>query len=651
MKSVSVDIEDRCGPNRICVRWNGFDKDMVSLVRKVPGRTYVKSYGRHWHVPLDLESCRLLRELFGDALSIGPSLRSWASAAVRTETKMWSTAQADTAELERLPLVLPGLYRAIHLGPLGRHMTEEERVVALAAPASYQAADVRFLTDSEAPLNGNEQGLGKTPEWIATVWEAGLEEGDHLIICPKAAADGTWEPALEQWQAEALDRVGIFLCVQETPEERRRVIREWQASTKPVRWVIVNPNMVMLEKERRTWDPFNEEWTKGTWSITERVRGKRKEEKACYCRGIKNPHEHYRWPYPEIAEATWRTICIDEAHRGMVRNHRAITARSMSKLKRPEKMCLMSGTPMKKMGGVDIWGMLNFLNPSQFSSFWRFADSFFEIIDNGFGKKVGKLREDREEAMFRTLTPYVLRRTKAEAAPWLPPKIYIDVDVRMSRRQAQQYRTMEQEAVAMLGRTEVAAVGTLDRIIRLKQFANAHCKIDRETGEVTPLASPKIEAMIQKMEEIGMFDEWSTRQQLVFSQSKKMIRLAVAELRKAGLRVEEITGETKARRPLVEQFQAGGIDVMCIVTTAGGVSLTLDNADEVHMLDEMWSPDDDEQAEDRAHRVSRIHQVTVFTYRTLDTVDEDIALTKVEKADSHERILDVRRRILARART
>ena len=640
MKKVLVNIEESCVKNRICVRWaGGYDRDLVTKIRNVPGRNYVKTNGRHWHVPLDLETCRLMREVFGESLVIGDELRSWATGAVREEGKLHSIAEKSTATLERLPSVLPSLYEAIHLGPLGRYMDAQRRSEALLEPASYQAADVEFLAQARAPLNGNEQGTGKTIEWIATIWEAGLEEGDHLVICPKAAADGTWAGELERWQAEVLEQVGIFMCVEDDREDREAVIRRWLECDLPTRWVVINPHMIMYRKDPERLSP-----------LTLAVSGKRAEETACYCSERKGAHEHYLRPYPELTERKWRTVVIDEAHRGVARNHKSLTYRSLKDIELTDdgKMCLMSGTPMKKFGGADIWGMLHFLNPDQFSSYWRFVDSFFEITDNGFGKKVGRLRPEREEAMFRTLTPYVLRRTKAEVAPWLPPKLYVDVNVRMSKRQETQYRRMLEEAISQLGTKEITAGGILDKIVRLKQFANGHCKVDPETGEIIPIASEKVEAMIEKMREVGMFDEGSTRKQLVFSQSRRMVEYIAKRLEKEGLGIATITGSTKDRRELVRRFQEeDDIRVMVIVTTAGGVSLTLDRADEVHLIDEMWSPDDDAQAEDRAHRVSRIHQVTVFIYRSIGTIDEDIALSKAEKADSHERILDVRRRILS----
>lgn len=653
--TVSIGTGKRCPADRICVDWPGFDRDNIRAIKEVPGRSYVTTPRKHWHVPLDLETCRSLREHFGSALTVSDELKSWYKVELRAEGQMQQIVEKDTAALVRLPVILPQLYDAIHLGPLGKHMTEAERAVARTKPASYQAADVEFLVASQAPLNANQQGLGKSIEWIAAVWEGGLEEGDHLIICPKSAADATWQSELEKWQAEVLEKVGIFMCVDEDKNERIATIQRWLACELPTRWVIVNPAMLTLRKEDPEWE-HDENWRPirrlpGTSPIVLAVKGPKKEAEACRCDAVKNrkPHEHYTRPFPELFEYKWRTICVDEAHRGVLRNHKNLTYKSLMDLQLTEdgKKCVMTGTPMKKFGGADIWGILSYLRPDIFTSYWRLAEGFFEITKNGFGSKVGRLREDKEASFFRMLIPYVLRRTKKEAAPWLPDKVYVDVDVRMSKRQAQQYRRMEEEAWAQAGLKEINAGGNLARITRMKQFANAHSKVDTN-GDIIPLYSPKVEAMVGKMEERGMLDDDSEHKALVFSQSRRMVDFIVERLRSEGLKVDMITGATKNRRAVKDKFQDGDTQVLVIVTTAGGTSLTLDAADDVHLIDEMWAPDDDEQAEDRAHRVSRIHQVTVFTYRTLGTIDEDIATTKWEKKETHELILDIRRQYLAR---
>ena len=64
--------------------------------------------------------------------------------------------------------------------------------------------------------------------------------------------------------------------------------------------------------------------------------------------------------------------------------------------------------------------------------------------------------------------------------------------------------------------------------------------------------------------------------------------------------------------------------VLLLTTTAGGVSLTLDAADDLVVLDETWSPDDQTQVEDRIHRLSRIHQVTIWKAFSIGTIEESI---------------------------
>lgn len=616
-----------------------YSREDVRLIKTVGGASFVERPNKHWHVPLDLQACRSLRIAFGDRLTIGPNLRSWAIEERRREDTLGSLAQASTATLKRLPHALPSLYEAVHLGPLGRFMTPEQRAEAMLTPASYQAADAAFVAEAVAPLVGNEQGTGKTITYIAGIWEAGLEEGCHLVICPRAAVDGTWDPELRRWQEGSPKKVEVFACVDST-KDRYEALQRFVESDAPVKWVIVNKEMIRYIKDDTR-----------TSKITMPVKGAKAQMDACYCSRSKGAHEHYVSKFPVLHNTTWTTLCFDEAHKGGVRNHRSLTSQSAENLKvAPNgKRAVLTGTPMKKKGGSDIWGILHWLRPDAFTSFWRFAGDFFQIEDNGFGKKVGDLIPGREQALFAALAPFMLRRLKSEVAPWLPPKHYVDVPVFMSAKQAKQYAKMEQDSVVSVSGQDVTVTNTLAMFTRLKQFANGLCEV--RDGELVPVESAKVEAMLEKMDEAGMFDEGATRKQLVFSQSKRMVKFVAEQLRAKGLKVDVISGDNNKsaeRKRIMSDFQEGDTRVLVIVTTAGGVSLTLDAADEVHLLDEMWSPDEDVQAEDRAHRVSRIHQVTIFIYRAIGTIDEYVADTKEEKAATHEFIMDVRRKIMSK---
>jgi SNF2 family DNA or RNA helicase len=79
-------------------------------------------------------------------------------------------------------------------------------------------------------------------------------------------------------------------------------------------------------------------------------------------------------------------------------------------------------------------------------------------------------------------------------------------------------------------------------------------------------------------------------------------------------------------------------------TTAGGVSITLDAyCDELIIIDETWTPDEQEQLEDRIHRVSRIHQVTIYRLVCKDSIDEYIKNRTLAKDVVQKEILDGRR--------
>lgn len=632
MGTVATDID--CDPGRICVRFD-YAKADVERMQQVSGRSYVKTPDKHWHVPLDLETCRKLRKLYGERLIIGPVLFSWARNARTLETQLGTLATANTGTLSRLPAVLPTLADAIFLGPQGLIMTEEEKAAFRAkGEGSFQCADVRFMVDSPCPLNANQQGLGKTPEWIAALFEGGDEVGHHLVVTPSASIDGTWEPELEKWTADYTGTIGIFACTG-TRIQRQATLDAWWDSDADVNIVIVNPGMIQWSK-----DPTNQ------GNIIIEAKGKKKELTACRCDKRKKPHEHYVESYPELFQWKWDTVTNDECHKGAIRNHRSLTAKSMTALKADRRIAL-SGTPSKKKG-ADIWGILHWLRPEVFTSFWRVAEDYFVVTDNGYGKRVGGLRSDMEEEFYRMLIPYVLRRTKAECLPWLPPKLHVEVLCTMTGAQLKQYQEMEKDGAAKVGDANVSTTSILAEFTRLRQFAFGYWEAG-PTGKLIPTDnSCKLEAMLQKMDEADVFEDPSVKQ-LVFSQYKEVIYLVAEALRARGVKVEVLSGDQNKqgqRRQIKEAFQDGDTQVLCIVTTAGGVSLTLDAADTVHMVDDMWSPDEGEQAEDRAHRASRVHNVTIYHYRTKDSIDQYVQETSDEKADEHKRILDVRRKLV-----
>ena len=116
-----------------------------------------------------------------------------------------------------------------------------------------------------------------------------------------------------------------------------------------------------------------------------------------------------------------------------------------------------------------------------------------------------------------------------------------------------------------------------------------------------------------------------------------MAELTAEVLRKEGFEVLTLTGATSDRKrsDLVARFQDpnDSLQVVVINRKAGGESITLDAADSMVVIDPPWLSDDDEQLYARIHRVSRIHQVTIYRLLSTGTVDELMAgLTQEQRA-------------------
>jgi len=65
-------------------------------------------------------------------------------------------------------------------------------------------------------------------------------------------------------------------------------------------------------------------------------------------------------------------------------------------------------------------------------------------------------------------------------------------------------------------------------------------------------------------------------------------------------------------------------DVLLMTTKSGGYGLNLEAADVVVMMDHSWNPKEDEQAMNRAHRLTQTKVVNVFRLIATDTIEEHI---------------------------
>lgn len=567
-----------------------YDPGAVSRIKRVPGRAFVPAEkgGPYWTVPASIESARDLREAMGPEMVLSEELKAWGRAEVLRERELHSLARADTGEAPRLEAELPALHGFVSGRP-------------------YQLADIALMA-RENTLNANQPGMGKTAEALGAIAEAGLLGGQHLVIAPKTSLDVVWRDHIERWApGQPVVTFSGDLSKAERAEAAS-VIKE--AGSGPL-WLVTTPDRLRA----------------GLDTIA-----------------------------PGLGRRSWASVTVDEFHKMGLGNTSSAFHKAINKVKAQRRFAL-SGTPMGGRPSA-LWGVLHWLAPERYSRKWDWYRKWLDVRHNGFGWEVGGILPGREDAFYASMAQHLVRRTKEECMSWLPPKTYVDVWVPMGARQRKQYKQMADDAELRIDEHHLSATSVLAEYTRLKQLANARCEVETyitdEKEEVTlkPTSdSPKLDYLLDRLGDHGILPEGADGRDpearaIVGTQFKRYAYVVSLYLTEKGITHVMLTGDTKAkeREAAVKMFQRdGGPQVIVMTTTAGGVSVTLDRAASVHILDETWNPDDQEQLSDRAHRGEKRSNVTVYTYRTRGSIEEQIAEVTAEKAVTNSSILDLRR--------
>ena len=334
--------------------------------------------------------------------------------------------------------------------------------------------------------------------------------------------------------------------------------------------------------------------------------------------------------HEELAKINWNTVVMDEAHK--IKNRKAQQTKAVKKYK-ADRVYLLTGTPMLNRAW-ELWSLLNRLYPKRFSSFWRFAERYCYVYDNGWGMKIEPGTSRQEQELRELLEPVMLRRTKEEVLKELPSKVHHRHLVELKGQQAKIYKQMEKEAIAELTEGEaVAAPVVIAQITRMRQIAISPQLLDHGIEQ-----SAKFDALMDIIEE-----NYRHRKIVVFSQFRKAIELFVSKLKEKGIGYAAVTGEVKqkdraeATRKLQEDDSTR---VMLATIEAGGLGLTWTAADMAVFLDRHWTPGINTQAEDRLHRMGQEKSVDIINLVAKNTVEQHIENLLATKAKSFEAIIN-----------
>ncbi len=318
---------------------------------------------------------------------------------------------------------------------------------------------------------------------------------------------------------------------------------------------------------------------------------------------------------------------LDESQ--AIKNPLAKTARA-ARLLNADHRLVMTGTPVENTT-FELWSQFAFVNPGLLGSLEYFKEAF-----------AGPIERDRDEEaanLLRKLVyPFILRRTKAQVAPELPPRteriLFTDLEPdqrKIYNRLRDRYRA---ELLGLIDRQGMddARMRILEGLLRLRQVC-IHPALVEPTyrGE-----SAKFELLAETLETLMA----EGHKALIYSQFVEVLKLVRKHLDARGVRYAYLDGQTRDRHAQVDLFQSDpNVPFFLLSLKAGGVGLNLTAAEYVIHLDPWWNPAVEMQAADRAHRIGQESPVFIYKFIARDTVEEKILLLQERKRDLVEQLI------------
>jgi non-specific serine/threonine protein kinase len=301
-----------------------------------------------------------------------------------------------------------------------------------------------------------------------------------------------------------------------------------------------------------------------------------------------------------------------------------------ARLLNAEHRLAITGTPVEN-NTFELWSQFAFTNPGLLGSMDYFKKEFANPIESrGDG--------DTAQLLRRMVYPFILRRTKGQVAPELPPRterlVYTDLEPAQRKLYDHTRERYRAELLGLIDETGMndARMKILEGLLRLRQIC-IHPVLVEPTyrGEVA-----KFEALLETLETLKA----EGHKALIFSQFVQTLHLLETEMKKLGLAYTYLDGKTQNRQAQVDLFQNDpSIPFFLISLKAGGVGLNLTAADYVMHLDPWWNPAVEMQAADRAHRIGQDKPVFIYKFIARNTVEEKILELQGRKKELVEQLI------------
>ena len=436
----------------------------------------------------------------------------------------------------------------------------------------YQLEDVKFLSQLKSAAIFSEMRTGKTPTALMTFQKWSV---NNLLIIAPSILQQHWQKSVEEW----MDKPAYIITYLDK-EQRYNFYQK----------LLHEQDLIIIV-------------SKDTFKIDDSHWKKLKKKK-----GDINPY----------------CVIVDEAH--FLRNHQSQQSKSIYLLKDAPYKLVLTGTPVVNRS-PDIFGILKFLDPETYSSYWRFAEQYFYIHKTEFRKgknvyKIFQVKDFKSEQLRRELqkkiSQFSVNRRQKEVLPWLPPVIY-----------QKEYLLMEEEQQSIYSqwREKWKDYQPLEVLANLKSLTLYPPALGFQGS------GSKINYLV------SFLNERKEQSIIIFStRSETFLEPLAKSLAEKKIATGLIIGKTnyQEREEYINKFQSGELSILLCNIQSAGVGLNLSRADTIIFADRSYSPADNEQAEARflpttESEITRVRLIIDLVCK--GTIDEKILKLLKKKED------------------
>lgn len=496
---------------------------LVEAIKKIPGARFM-GVQKAWLVPEQS----------------GPALLNW-SRTFGTHARV--ADDVEIGEIEELPELTIDI-------PLNREMFP------------YQRKGVAYALDKKRVIVGDEPGLGKTGQAIATM--IGAKAKCVLVICP-ATLKENWKREIKLWSG------------------RESIIMSDRVKTSWPQYYRVGMASVFICNYESLKKYFVERIDQPVDEVT----------------GEKKPLRLNHIKFRETIDL-FDMVIIDESHR--CKDGKTQTSKFVMGIARGKEYVLaLTGTPVVNKP-IDLIPQLHILNQlDKFGKYQGFVNTYCQ------GAKQASNLKQLNYLMHKHC---FYRRLKKDVLKELPDKMRNVVRVDITTRS--EYQKAEERLIDYLRENLQKSEGQIDRALRgqtmvligiLKQIA----------------ARGKTEAIIDHIREVTDAGE----KIVVFAWHKEIVNELKRAIPDAVTVVGDDSMELRQRS--VDAFQNNpNVKVIILNIKSGGVGITLTASSRVAFVELPWHPADADQCEDRCHRIGQKDSVQATYFLGYNTIDEYI---------------------------